>query len=133
MEATDPVVIAAQVVNYLTGEDLNVLPEQTEEGARAIIAALRPEIPDIAGNLMRQDRGLREIIVQTLRMRLILSLHYRAQEAAASGLKKRVTDILLSHGHEFPEEPSPRRYHALVSNLITWAESSRFPGREGLE
>jgi hypothetical protein len=122
-------VIAGQVVNYLTGEDLDAASDNLDEKVKTMIAALRPDVPEIADNLMSQNRELREIIVHTLRMRLVLNLHYQAGEAAASGLEKRITDLLMNYGPEFQEELTPRRYNQLVANVMNWAESSDFPGR----
>ena len=123
-----PPVLAGQVVNYLMGEALGASREVAEPTTRSMIAAIVADVPEIAANLMRQDRGLREIVVQTLRMRLILNLSYRRQAATDSGLEQRIKELLGIYGAEFADEPSPGAYHALVSNLTDWANSPQFPG-----
>lgn len=124
--------VAAQVVNYLTGEDLTSIPIEVEDDeVKAAILAVRPAIPKAADDIMRQDQGLREIIVETLRMRLILNAHYRFEEMVESGLEQRISDLLQVYGNEFTDhELTPRRYRALVANVMNWALSEQFPGRE---
>lgn len=59
----------------------------------------------------------------------MLNLHARPDEAKASGLEKRLMDLLQRYGAEFPEEPSPRRYAAHVRTLVDWSQSPEFPGK----
>ena len=128
MEQEVPPVLAVAVVNYLTGEDLRDVNDSCSETARAIINTIRDDVPEIAGNLMRQDRPLREVVVNTLRMRLVLNLHFKPDAARATGFKGRAEDLLLQYGAEFPEEPSPSRFNALVYKLASWAQGPDFPG-----
>ena len=44
--------MAGQVVNYLTGEDSNVVHGQTSPEARAIIEQIRSDVPETAANLI---------------------------------------------------------------------------------
>ncbi len=122
-------VFAAQVVKYLIGEDLESASEAVTPETQALIDVIKDDIPETAANLMRQDVGLREIIVYTLRMRLVLSGYFnQAEMPTESERGKRFGALLQTYGGEFQQELTVGSYHALVNNLITWAESPQFPG-----
>jgi hypothetical protein len=106
--------LAAQVVNYLKGEDIDAIAARSEEPLRSSIAALFPQIKARAGEKMRSDRLTREIVVATLRMKTVLMFGLIGNEWIGHPEKERIEEILSVYGGEFPEEINPDSYHKLV-------------------
>lgn len=122
-------VYAAQIVNYLAGDLIDPSDEQIPEPVRRFALQINEEIPEIADNLMKQDKQLREIVVQTLRMRFSIG---SAQDADFPGSKggKRVALLLQLYGSEFPDPANEHRYMSAVDNLVAWSKSDEFIGRD---
>jgi hypothetical protein len=123
-----PVVFATQVVNFLMGHVFDPFDTHVPEGVRSFALEISGEIPEVAFNLMRQDKNLRELVVYTLRMRLVLgSVQDGKFRETQEG--ERIGQLLQLYGGEFQEEVDEQRYTALVNNWIAWAESPGFPVR----
>lgn len=119
--------VSAQVVNYLCGEPLEPSDLNRSADVRLFALEIQSDLPEIADNLMRQDRNLREVIVYTLRMRLILNTATNSDFGATpQGLL--VEELLRQYGPEFDTAVDERRFAALVRNLNRWAISPQFPG-----
>ncbi len=122
--------LAAQLVNFLFGDPV-AMPEGIVH-PEGMPARLEEEwnIAGLAGNLMglEQSAWLREVVVQTLRVRLALLTYYQEEAARADGTLGRIKALLMLHGAEFPNHPSPREYRELVYRLVSWADSPQFPG-----
>src|SRR5712692_2871990 len=65
-------VLAAQVVNYLKGEDIMAVTEHSTEPLRSQIDRIKHRIPESALQVMAESRSTREVVVATLRMRGVL-------------------------------------------------------------
>jgi hypothetical protein len=57
--------LAAQVVNFLKGEDINEIARVSDERLRSQITAVLPQVERRAEERMQTDRHTREIIVAT--------------------------------------------------------------------
>jgi hypothetical protein len=106
-------VMAAQVVNYLKGEDLLAVMENSPEPLRAQIAGLRQQVPERAAGAMLESASTREVIVGTLRMREVLEFMLHGEAYLHSDRSRRNWEILSTYGPEFPEEIKPEKYLAM--------------------
>jgi hypothetical protein len=120
---------SGQVVNFLTGELFEFFPEGVPEAVSAAALRIADDVPTVAANLMPQDRNLREVVVYTLRMRVILGCsHDPGFLSTPHG--ERINLLLQTYGGEFKHEVvDERRYAAIVKNLINWSRSAAFPGK----
>jgi hypothetical protein len=64
--------LAAQVVNFLKGEDIDERARVSDEPLRSWIMTILPQVRQRAAECMQADRQTREIIVATLRMNTVL-------------------------------------------------------------
>ena len=126
MRCPDPNVLAAQVVNFLTGADPNkVSPETGAENVEQILA-VQERVPELAYQVLAQDVGLREIVVNTAReYRLVCQLALTG--FAGSATDARLADLERRYGHEFPRYISRSDYVFLISHFIEWSEGPAFP------
>ena len=60
--------LAAQIVNFLKGVDIDEIARVKDEPLRSRIMAILPQVRQRAAECMQADRQTREIIVATLRM-----------------------------------------------------------------
>ena len=110
---------ASHIINYLIGDLLNPVDEKVSEPHRNWALQIKKEIPKVADNLMRQDRTLRQLVVQTLRMRLALGSMLDPQ--FQSGYQGRHIGFLLQlYGSEFPEQTNEAEYQGVVNHLVAW-------------
>ncbi|MGB9459023.1 MAG: hypothetical protein WCB12_23470 [Bryobacteraceae bacterium] len=106
--------LAAQVVNYLKGEDIMALMESSTEPLKTQIARIKHQVPDSAANAMAESRSTREAIVGTLRMTATLDFMVKGQSHFQSALHDRILALLSIYGPEFPEEIKPDIYLAMA-------------------
>jgi hypothetical protein len=111
-------VLAAQVVNYLKGEDLVAVMENSPEPLRTRIASIRQQVPEQAAEAMRESFGTREVIVGTLRIREVLEFMLRGEGYLHSDQHQRIYEILSTYGPEFPEEIKPEKYLAMAHEYM---------------
>jgi hypothetical protein len=108
-------VLAAQVVNFLKGEDIDEIARVSDEPLRSRIMAILPQVEQRALECMRTDRHIREIIVATLRMTSILMFAKQGKAWFQNPAQARITRLLVEYGPEFPQEITPAAYEQLIA------------------
>lgn len=93
--------VAAGVVNYLFGKPLDGFSSQEQEQAKKL-----------ANEILHGDRDIKEIVVQSLRIRSMLQLE-RTGAPSIFGI-----EILEEHGASVPNAPSPEEHRILLQYLI---------------
>lgn len=118
--------VSVQISRYLVGEELYDLYDDMDEKAKKFVVEIRDnkpeEIPHLAEELMNNDKDLRELIVYTLRKKMILAQMISKDSPGAyfeTDDGKRVTPLLDKYGGEFKEQLNVRKYDDLVNKLIT--------------
>jgi len=105
--------LAAQVVNFLMGKDIDEIARVSDEPLRSRIMAILPQVRQRAAECMQADRQTREIIVATLRMTTVLNFGKYGRAWFQSPAKMRIEQLLVEYGPEFPEEITPAAYEQL--------------------
>jgi hypothetical protein len=103
-------VLAAQVVNYLKGEDVMAVMEHSTEPLRSEIDRIKDQIPESAARAMAESGSTREVVVATLRMRGALEFMRQGESYLLGDQHQRIYKLLSTYGAEFPEEINPSRY-----------------------
>jgi hypothetical protein len=106
--------LAAQVVNYLKGEDIALVIDQALDPNKSQIIRIKDQVPQFAVEAMAASRHTREVIVATLRMREIIAFMADGESYFQSNEHQRIYDLLAPYGPEFPEEVNPERYLAMA-------------------
>lgn len=107
--------LAAQVVNFLKGEDIDEIARVSDEPLRSRIMAILPQVRQRAAECMRADRQTREIIVATLRMTNVLNFGKYGTAWLQYPAKMRIERLLVEYGPEFPKEINPAAYGQLTA------------------
>jgi hypothetical protein len=107
-------VLAAQVVNYLKGEDIAAVMEAAAEPLKSEIGRIRGELPGSAARAMAESGSTREVIVATLRMKALLEFMTHGESYFRTDLHQRIHGLLSTYGPEFPEEINPAKYSAMA-------------------
>ena len=107
--------LAAQVVNFLMGKDIDEIARVSDEPLRSRIMAILPQVRQRAAECMQADRQTREIIVATLRMTSVLNFGKYGRAWFQSPAKMRIEHLLVEYGPEFPEEIAPEAYEQLAA------------------
>jgi len=107
--------LAAQVVNFLKGEDIDEIARVSDEPLRSRIMAILPQVRQRAVEYMQADRQTREIIVATHRMTTVLNFGKYGTAWLEDPAKIRIERLLVEFGPEFPEEITPASYMQLFS------------------
>ena len=107
--------LAAQVVNFLKGEDIEEIARAKNEPLRSWIMAILPEVRQRAAECMQADRQTREIIVATLRMTNVVNFWTYGEAWLQNPAKMRIQQLLVEYGPEFPEEISPEAYEQMTA------------------
>lgn len=130
--------LAAQVVNFLMGEDIDEIARVSDEPLRSRIMAILPQVRQRAAECMQADRQTREIIVATLRMTSFLNFGKHGRAWFQSPAKMRVEQLLVEYGPEFPEgitlaayEQLSARYRA-INTVKQQAASGKLPAQLSL-
>jgi len=105
--------LAAQVVNFLKGEDIDEIARVSDEPLRSRIMDILPQVRQRAAECMQADRQTREIIVATLRMTSVLNFGKYGRVWFQDPAKMRIEHLLVEYGPEFPEEITPAAYEHL--------------------
>ncbi len=105
--------LAAQVVNFLKGEDIEEIARVKDEPLRSLIKSILPQVRQRAAECMQADRQTREIIVATLRMTTVLNFGKYGRAWFQNPAKMRIEPLLVEYGPEFPEEITPGAYEQL--------------------
>lgn len=106
--------LAAQVVNYLKGEDIEDVMQRSDEPLKSKIARISAQVPDYAARAMVEDKGTREVVVPTLRMKMVLNYWLIGDSYFKSADKARAESLLRAYGTEFPDEITPAAYWGLA-------------------
>ena len=112
--------LAAQVVNFLMGEDIDasIIARVSDEPLRARIMAVLPQVRQRAAEYMQADRQTREIVVATLRMTVCPEFRGSTEKRGSqSPAKMRIERLLVEYGPEFPEEISPASIYTVVRQI----------------
>ena len=107
--------LAAQVVNFLMGEDIDEIARASGEPLRSRIMAILPQVRQRAAECMQADRQTREIIVATLRTTTVLNFGKYGKAWFENPAKMRIERLLVEYGPEFPEEIHPEAYEQLAA------------------
>jgi hypothetical protein len=110
MEKESAGVLAAQVVNYLKGEDILASMEHSPEPLKSQIAQIKDQVPESAARAMAESRSTREVIVGTLRMTGVLKFMLDGESYIRSDEHQRIYKLLVLYGAEFPEAIKPDKY-----------------------
>lgn len=120
MDGKEVRILAAQVVNFLMGEDIDEIAGASDEPLHSGIMAILPQVRKRAAEYMQVDQQTREIIVATLRMTSVLNFGKYGIAWLQSPEKMRIERLLVEYGPEFPEEITPAacmqlfaKYHAV--------------------
>jgi hypothetical protein len=107
--------LAAQVVNFLKGEDIDEIPRVSDEMRRSVIRSIVPHVRQRAAECMQADRQTREIIVATLRLTTALNFGKYGRAWFKNPAKMRIERLLVEYGPEFPEAITPEAYVQLTA------------------
>jgi len=117
MEGETARTLAAQVANFLMGEDIDEhhIIARFDEPLRSRIMAISPQVRQRAAEYMQADRQTRGIIVATLRMTTFLNFWKSGESWFENPEKMRIERLLVEYGTEFPEEITPVAYAQMFS------------------
>jgi len=107
-------VLAAQVANHLTGEDVGAVAQNAAGPLRSQIGRIKHQIPESAARVMADSGSTREVVVATLRMRATLEFMLHGKAYFRSDLHRRIEGLLSTYGPEFPYEIKPDLYLAMA-------------------
>jgi hypothetical protein len=124
MSSESATLLAAQVVNHLKGEDIEVVITNSAEPLKSQIRQIRDSIPQRAKEAMASDRDIREVVVATLRMRTVLEFGLIGESYLHSDEKARIEEQLSVYGPEFPKEIDPNIYLAMARRF----RDNTYPG-----
>jgi Sel1 repeat len=110
--------LAAQVVNFLKGVDIDEIARVKDEPLRSRIIAILPQVRQRAAECMQADRQTREIIVATLRMTNVLNFGKYGTAWLQNPAKMRIQQLLVEYGPDFPEEINPGAYELLTAKYL---------------
>jgi hypothetical protein len=111
-------IIAAQGVNYITGQDWEADVINSSPEIKSVVESHKSEIEPAIGALLVKDKSAREIVVYFLRLKTILfSAQYGFDVWAKNQMKGRIEQILSMYGREFPEEADPGKFCVMILNF----------------
>jgi hypothetical protein len=110
-------VLAAQVVNYLTGQDLERSYARVDELTQSKILQIKDQITVRADEKMLHDPIVRETIVYTHRMKMVLGFASDGDAFLTTDAAARSEDILLKYAAEFRQEVTPDLYDQIVARF----------------
>jgi hypothetical protein len=113
MEDQSASLVAAQVVNYLKGDDIAAVIENSIEPLKSRIGRIRGQLPEDAAKAMAESGSTREVVVATLRMRLVVNRMLTGESYPLSDEYKRISELLSTYGPEFPEAITLGKYGEL--------------------
>ena len=120
-------VIAAQGVNYITGEDWEKNLQSVTEEIKRIVDKHKSEIIPSVNAMLETDKMCREIIVNYLRIKDVLLFAMIGDEYLKSDAHERIFEILLTYGPEFPEAADPIKFGKLMLDFHHTIFPQNFP------
>ncbi len=106
-------VLAARVVNYLTGENNESSYKQADEIMKTKIDKIQDKILPYAKKKM-EDAKVRELVVYTLRIKATLNTALKGKAYLETGEMKIIDEILGTYGAEYPAEAELKAYDHLA-------------------
>lgn len=120
MDTNTADVLAAQVLDYLQGEDIEQIKERVPKDNRSsvmvIMNKIKNQVVKRADEKMKIDKETRELIVYTLRMKLVLKFGSKGESYLNAAEKIRIDKILEKYGLEFPKEVNPDYYASIATH-----------------
>lgn len=115
--------LAAQVENYLFGENLDeVISKVTPEVKRKILQ-VKNHIPKWADDAMNRDKDFCELVIQTIRMDMVFRQYASDSKWLFENPRgKRIQEILTKYGGDVSESPDPKKYDKLLRKWMMWDE-----------
>jgi hypothetical protein len=107
--------LAAQVVNFLIGHDLEKLASMTVEPKKSLIRSLIPNVPKLANEAMMRYSDLPEVIIQSLRIDNVLSYAEHEKTYLTSSRKQGIENILSIYEYMVPDEPDIPKYYKIAN------------------
>jgi hypothetical protein len=96
-------VLAAQVMNYLTGNDVEEVYLKSQEPLKSRIGLIKGMVPERASKLLDNDNELKELIVHNLHFKQHLDWAYKETIKYLSISQKAQIDFLLKkYGDDVP-------------------------------
>jgi hypothetical protein len=117
MDVESASVLAAQVVNFLKGDAIENVIASCAEPLKSQITQIKDRIPEHAYAAMTMSRGVREVVVATLRMRTVIAFSRMGAAYFQTDEKKRIEHILSTYGAEFPKEIDANSYLAMAQRF----------------
>lgn len=114
MNEEEASILAVQVVNFLTAQDIDEIIANSEEPLRARIIRIKDQIEKRGYDKLRKDKEARGQIVYTLRMKAVIQFSLIGEDYIATAEKQRIDNILTRYGAEFSQEAEPNRYAEMV-------------------
>lgn len=126
----DAATYAAGVVTYLSGDDVDEWAKKLNEKQQIVALAVIPNIKKQVDSVLALDKSLREALVYTLRMKMIVKSWQQQSENTSDYLLKtpegkRIGLLLNQYGSEFSDSPTPDGYKHLVYGLMMTAEARK--------
>jgi hypothetical protein len=107
--------IAAQGVNYITGQDWEADVTNASPEIKSIVEAHKSEIEPAIRALLAKDKSSREIVVYFLRIKTVfLAALHGFDVWMKNPMYGRIYQILSMYGEDFPEEADPGKFSVMV-------------------
>jgi hypothetical protein len=116
-----------QVISYVFADDPNAYDHDLPKEQIKLIKDIRKTLPEDSHELMMSNKEIRQIVVYTLRMRLLLKGMIEGADWVNAVEGKRVWNILQIYGDEFPEEVDDKMFDKLVKKTMRasiWNEAT---------
>lgn len=126
------VTLAAQVENYLFGEDLDEVVKRVDNKVKDQILQIKKHVPKWADDAMNRDKDFSEFVIQTIRMDMIFHQYLDGEKWLFEDPRgKRVSEVLMKYGGNVTENPDPKKYDKLLRKWIMWSDISDKKIKEG--
>jgi len=126
------VTLAAQVENYLFGEDLDEVIKKVDNKVKDQIIQIKNHVPKWADDSMNRDKDFSEFVIQTIRMDMIFHQYFDGEKWLSENPRgKRISKILMKYGGNVKEAPDPKKYDKLLRKWIMWSDISDKKLKEG--
>jgi hypothetical protein len=102
--------LAAQIVNYYSGFDIDEQFRNMKEPNKSRVAKIRQWIIPKAEEMLKNNYNLRRLIVYALRMDIVYKFAMEGEKYLESDEKERKYSILKNFGAEFPMEANPQLF-----------------------
>ncbi len=111
-------IIAAQGVNYITGEDWEADVGNATPEIKSVVEIHKSEIKPAINALLTKDKSIRELVVYFLRIKtVLLAAYYGFDDWAKDPMKERIDQILYLYRPEFPKEADPGKFNVMALNF----------------